>query len=176
MTYTGAGFILFTPDFRVLLVQDAKTKKWGFPKGHREETDESDIMTAQREVEEETGIPPTSYTIYEHPFRVIRGSASYIFRYAVMNTMDCEGAIQNRGEISGLQWISLVQFYLNPECVEGNKYLRTWIADIVGHAERKTYLTLQALMNRMLGIQGPTGAHGQGQAQGAPIVTASSST
>ncbi len=160
MNYTGAGFILFTPDFRVLLVQDAKTKKWGFPKGHRDESDESDIITAQREVQEETGIPPASYTIYDHPFRVIRGSSSYIFRYAVMNTTEYLGSIQCRGEISGMQWISLVQFYLNPECVNGNKYLRTWIADIVGHADRKTYLTLQALMNRMLGIVGPTGTHG----------------
>lgn len=158
MNYSGAGFIIFTPDFRVLLVQDAKTKKWGFPKGHREEADESDIATAQREVQEETGIAPTSYTIYEHPFRIIRGSASYIFRYAVMNTTEYLGAIQNRAEISGLQWISLVQFYLNPECVNGNKYLRTWIADIVAHADRKTYTTLQALMNRVLGIHGPTGS------------------
>ena len=151
MNYSGAGFILLTPDFRVLLVQDAKSKKWGFPKGHREDTDLSDIDTAQREVQEETGIAPTSYTIYEHPFRVIRGSSSYIFRYAIMNTTEYLGAIQCRGEISGLQWISLVQFYLNPECVDGNKYLRTWIADVVGHSDRKTYTTLQALMNRVLG-------------------------
>jgi 8-oxo-dGTP pyrophosphatase MutT (NUDIX family) len=169
MNYTGAGFIIFTPDFRVLLVQDAKTKKWGFPKGHREESDESDIITAQREVQEETGITPASYTIYDHPFRVIRGSASYIFRYAVMNTTEYLGSIQCHGEISGMQWISLVQFYLNPECVNGNKYLRTWIADIVGHVDRKTYTTLQALMNRMLGVAGVSGMH-------VPTVSASLTT
>lgn len=152
MNYTGAGFILLTPDFRVLLVQDAKSKKWGFSKGHREETDASDIETAQREVQEETGIHPTSYTVYEHPFRVIRGSASYIFRYAIMNSTEYLGSIQNREEIAGLQWVSMVQFYLNPECVEGNKYLRTWIADIVSHSQRKTYSVLQSLMNRVLGI------------------------
>ena len=151
MSYTGAGLILFTPDFRVLLVQDAKTKKWGFPKGHREEEDTSDIVTAQREVFEETGIAPTSYTIYETPFRIIRGSASYIFRYAMLNTKEYLGAIQCRGEISGMQWMSLVQFYLNPECVNGNKYLRTWIADLVSHADRKSYTTLQALTNKVLG-------------------------
>ena len=152
MNYTGAGFILMTPDFRVLLVQDAKSKKWGFPKGHREETDASDIETAQREVQEETGIAPTSYTIYEHPFRVIRGSASYIFRYAIMNSTEYLGSIQNSKEIAGMQWVSMVQFYLNPECVEGNKYLRTWIADIVSHSDRKTYTVLQSLMNRVLGV------------------------
>ena len=159
MTYTGAGLILFTPDFKVLLVQDAKSKKWGFPKGHREETDESDILTAQREVLEETGIPHTSYTIYDHPFRVIRGSASYIFRYAILKSYDIMGAIQNRNEIGGLQWISLVQFYMNPDCVTGNKYLRTWISDIVMHAERKTYLTLQALTTHVLG-EGAKGSFG----------------
>lgn len=151
MNYTGAGFVLFTPDFRVLLVQDAKSKKWGFPKGHREEVDESDVATAQRELLEETGIPPTSYTIYDHPFRIIRGSSSYLFRYAILNTTDFLGDIQDRREIGGLQWISLVQFYLNPDCVFGNKYLRTWISDIVSHADRKSYLTLQALTNRVLG-------------------------
>lgn len=157
MNYSGAGIILFTPDFRVLLVQDAKTKKWGFPKGHREEGDESDVATAQREVLEETGIAPTSYTFYEHPFRIIRGSSSYVFRYAIMNTSDYLGAIQCRGEISGMQWVSLVQFYMNPEFVDGNKYLRTWISDIVSHAERKTYTTLQALTNRVLAQ--PQAAH-----------------
>jgi 8-oxo-dGTP pyrophosphatase MutT (NUDIX family) len=151
MTYTGAGFVLFTPDFRVLLVQDAKSKKWGFPKGHREEVDESDVATAQRELQEETGISPISYTIYEHPFRIIRGSASYIFRYAILNTMEYLGEIQNHREIAGLQWVSLVQFYLNPECVVGNKYLRTWISDIVSHADRKSYLMLQTLIQRVFG-------------------------
>ncbi len=151
MTYTGAGFILFTPDFRVLLVQDAKSKKWGFPKGHREDTDASDIETAQREVLEETGIAPTSYTIYDHPFRVIRGSSSYIFRYAILKTTEFLGQIQNRHEIAAMQWVSLVQFYMNPECVNGNKYMRTWISDIVTHADRKSYLTLQALTNHVFG-------------------------
>ena len=149
MTYTGAGFVLFTPDFRVLLVQDAKSKKWGFSKGHREEIDESDVATAQRELLEETGIAPISYTIYEHPFRIIRGSASYIFRYAILNTTEYLGEIQNRHEIAGIQWISLVQFYMNPECVVGNKYLRTWISDIVAPSDKKSYLTLQSLIQRV---------------------------
>ena len=111
MNYTGAGLILFTPDFRVLLVQDARTKKWGFPKGHREDIDTSDIDTAKREVQEETGIPPTAYTLYEQPFRIIRGSSSYIFRYAILNSTDYLGSIQCPREIGGLQWISFIQFF-----------------------------------------------------------------
>jgi 8-oxo-dGTP pyrophosphatase MutT (NUDIX family) len=151
MNFTGAGIILFTPDFRVLLVQDARTKKWGFPKGHREDTDESDVMTAQREVLEETGIPPSAYTLYEHPFRIIRGSASYIFRYAILNTTDYLGSIQCPKEIGGLQWISLVQFFLHPECVDGNKYLRTWVDDIRTNADRKSHIVLQSLLQKIFG-------------------------
>lgn len=181
MNYSGAGFILFTPDFRVLLVQDAKTQKWGFPKGHREDTDLSDLHTAERELLEETGIPPTSYTVYDHPFRIIRGSASYIFRYAILNDISFLGAIQCSREISGMQWISLVQFYLNPECIpipsrlggQGNKYLRTWIADIVTHADRKTYHILQSLTNKVLGIAPSSSASSHGSIS--PPVSASSS-
>jgi 8-oxo-dGTP pyrophosphatase MutT (NUDIX family) len=157
MNYTGAGFILFTPDFRVLLVQDARTKKWGFPKGHREELDESDIHTAQREMMEETGIPPAAYTIYDHPFRIIRGSSSYIFRYAMLNSTEYLGSIQCPREIGGLQWISLVQFFLQPICIDGNKYLRTWIEDLQMHADRKTNLVLQSLIQKTLGSVGTTG-------------------
>ncbi len=149
MNYTGAGFILFTPDFRVLLVQDARTKKWGFPKGHREESDESDIQTAQREMMEETGIPPAAYTIYDHPFRIIRGSSSYIFRYAMLNSTDYLGSIQCPKEIGGLQWMSLVQFFLQP--LDGNKYLRTWIEDLQIHTDRKTNTILQNLLQKVLG-------------------------
>ncbi len=157
MSYTGAGLILFTPNFQVLLVQDARTKKWGFPKGHREESDISDIHTAQREMLEETGIPPTAYTIYEHPFRIIRGSSSYIFRYAMLHSTEYLGSIQCPREIGGLQWVSLVQFFLHPVCVDGNKYLRTWMEDVRTHADRKSNTVLQSLVQKTMGEEGPTG-------------------
>lgn len=64
MTYSGAGFILLTTDFRILVIQDAKTKKWGFPKGHREDVDASDVDTAIRELQEETGLAPETYIIH----------------------------------------------------------------------------------------------------------------
>jgi 8-oxo-dGTP pyrophosphatase MutT (NUDIX family) len=149
--YAGAGIILLTPDFRILLVQDAKSKKWGFSKGHREPEETSEIATAQRELLEETGIPSSAYTIYEHPFRIIRGSSSYVFYYAIMNTLEYAGRIQCRGEISGLVWVSLLQFFLTPAAFDGNKYLRTWIADITTHADRKTNTILQGLIGRVFG-------------------------
>jgi ADP-ribose pyrophosphatase YjhB (NUDIX family) len=144
MKYTGAGFILFSPDFRVLLVQDAKTKKWGFSKGHREDSDLSDLHTAERELFEETGIPPTAYTVYDHPFRIIRGSSSYIFRYAVLH-QNYPATIQCSKEIGGIQWASIYSFFLQPTW-DANKYLRTWTDDIVTQAQRKTYTLLQSLV------------------------------
>jgi 8-oxo-dGTP pyrophosphatase MutT (NUDIX family) len=144
MKYTGAGFILFSPDFHVLLVQDAKSKKWGFSKGHREESDTSDLHTAERELLEETGIPPTAYKVYDHPFRIIRGSSSYIFRYAVLQR-EYPATIQCSKEIGGIQWVSMYSFFLQPSW-DANKYLRTWTDDIVTQAQRKTYSLLQSLI------------------------------
>ncbi len=141
MAYSGAGLILLTPELELLLIQDAKTKKWGFPKGHREPEDISDIHTATREVLEETGIPPESYTIHNEPFRIVRGSSSYIFRYAVTNSSHSKpGVIQNRHEISGLQWVplnTLILFDTTEGCY-GNKYLRSWITDLSHEPVRKS--------------------------------------
>lgn len=62
-TFEGAGVQLFrltSGKPEVLFVQNRITKKWSFPKGHREDFDESYYDTAIREVFEETG-----YRLYE---------------------------------------------------------------------------------------------------------------
>ena len=52
----GAGVQLFTPDrTNTLLVQGARSGRWGWTKGHRESTDTSWLETAIREVREESG-------------------------------------------------------------------------------------------------------------------------
>ncbi len=138
MNYAGAGFILFSADMKVLLVQDAKTHKWGFPKGHREQTDESDLATAQRELLEETGIPDSAYTIVPTSFRITRGSSSYIFRYATLKHPWNIGSIQNRNEIRSIRWVPLYDMMYVQEYMEsGNKYLRTWIEDVKSSANKK---------------------------------------
>lgn len=154
MTYSGAGLILLTPELDFLIIQDAKTKKWGFPKGHREPEDSSDIQTATREMFEETGIPPEAYTIHDDPFRIVRGSSSYIFRYAILNTSNYlkPGVIQNRHEISGLQWVSLstlLSFHDN-EGKYGNKYLRAWITDISHEPVRKSIRIFHELCHMLI--------------------------
>lgn len=151
MTFSGAGFVLLTPDFHVLLIQDAKTLKWGFPKGHRESTDTSDLHTAQREVHEETGIRPEDYYVHEEPFRILKGSSSYIFRYAFTQTPI--GSVQNRREISQLMWVSLPSLLLHKDVYDGNKYLRTWIDDIVNNIPKKSVTTMNLLLQTFALLQ-----------------------
>ncbi len=146
MTYAGAGLILLTPDFRILLVQDAKTKKWGFPKGHREDYESSDLDTAVREVEEETGIRAASYTTQEPAFRITKGSSSYLFRYAMLKSNTLSGEVKNRREIGELRWIPILDLMQNPDCLDGNKYLRTWISNIRSLLPRKDSQQLMSLV------------------------------
>jgi 8-oxo-dGTP pyrophosphatase MutT (NUDIX family) len=127
--YLGAGFIPLSPDRRsVLLVTDARSGKRGFPKGHREAEDTSDLLTAVRECREEVGWEPSDYTVYEEPFRLTKGSSSYIFRYILAN----EGTrvpVGRPGEIADASWIPIASLLSESE-ENGNKYLRAWIADL----------------------------------------------
>jgi 8-oxo-dGTP pyrophosphatase MutT (NUDIX family) len=53
---TKCGIILRDHRERVLLVRNAHSRKWGFPKGNCEEKDANNRETACREMHEETGI------------------------------------------------------------------------------------------------------------------------
>ena len=159
--YAGAGFILMTRDLQVLLVKDANSDKWGFPKGHREPNDMNDIVTAQRELEEETGIQPSEYTIFPTPFRIMRGKSSYIFRYALLKTtapVIQPPAPTRPHEVSELCWISLVNFLVDDACLpsgNGNKYLRTWIDDMrEGATSKKSYGLLVGIIQDLMGAEG----------------------
>lgn len=141
-TYAGAGLILLSQDaLSVLLVCDARSHKWGFPKGHRETEDASDLLTAVREVREEVGLETSSYTVVDSPFRLTRGSASYIFRYALMK--DGTHVLTPRhGEIEHIAWAPVASL-LGETCdYAGNKYLRTWIADLKNEAVRRKSVLL----------------------------------
>ena len=55
--YIGAGIIIHNAHKQVLLVCDAKSGRWGFPKGHPESCDKGNALnTAVRECFEETGM------------------------------------------------------------------------------------------------------------------------
>ncbi len=148
MTYEGAGLILLSPDLKILIVQDARTGKWGFPKGHRELQDNSDLETACRELLEETGIRPDSYTVHEPSFRITRGSSSYLFRYA--SAVQEEGRIQNAREISQIAWIPFQALINPPAEFDGNKYLRTWIDDMQKGASKKTVHVFNSLVQQRI--------------------------
>jgi len=140
MTYAGAGFVLLSSDLDyVLLVHDARSGKWGFPKGHRESYDPDNLATAVRELFEETGLVPTQYTILSSTFKIHKGSQSYLFRYARLNN-DMNKVNLNAGspeEIAELKWIPLADLLSANTVLDGNKYLRTWIADIKNEQTRR---------------------------------------
>jgi|SRR5882724_530076 len=67
----ASRILLFDPfTQKVILVRDSKGS-WRFASG-RVETNESPEETAVREVMEETGIPPESYTLFPTPIRLIK--------------------------------------------------------------------------------------------------------
>jgi 8-oxo-dGTP pyrophosphatase MutT (NUDIX family) len=133
MNYTGAGFVLLSSDLQsTLLVCDARSNKWGFPKGHREVYDNDDLSTAKRELFEETGIQDTQYSVYEETFKIKKGSGSYIFRYAVLNEDERRVHLTPGPsyEIRSLAWVPVRELINSVHILDGNIYLRTWLDDI----------------------------------------------
>jgi 8-oxo-dGTP pyrophosphatase MutT (NUDIX family) len=151
MNYAGAGFILLSPDLSTtLLVNDARSNKWGFPKGHREEFDTSDLETSIRELREETGLLPDDYVIYPEVFKVSKGSQSYNFRYAVLVDEKRKANIVSgpAHEIGGLQWVSIKQLLDAQNVLDGNKYLRSWLSDLRSGSSKKSVHLFASLKGR----------------------------
>ena len=149
MSYAGAGFILLSPECtHTLLVKDSRSKKWGFPKGHREAKDNNDdLATAMRECWEETGLVATDYYVHSDVFRVSKGSQSYLFRYAVlkgdMNRVKIYPGPEN--EICECRWVSISELVNANQIYDGNKYLRNWVADLKGDVSKKSVYLFKKL-------------------------------
>ena len=151
MNYAGAGFILLSPDLSTtLLVNDARTNKWGFPKGHREDTDANDLETSIRELREETGLMPDDYLVYPEVFKVSKGSQSYNFRYAVLSDEKRKINIVSgpAHEIGGIQWVPIKQLLDAHTILDGNKYLRAWLTDLRSGSSKKS-VHLFKMLTRM---------------------------
>jgi 8-oxo-dGTP pyrophosphatase MutT (NUDIX family) len=147
MNYAGAGLILLSSDLTsTLLVRDARTGKWGFPKGHRETSDASDYECAIRETFEETGLTADDYVIHNESFKISKGGQAYLFRYAVMKS---DGRRLRAGpayEIGGLEWLPLQTLLEAQTIIDGNKYLRTWISDVKASINKKSVNLFRGLL------------------------------
>jgi 8-oxo-dGTP pyrophosphatase MutT (NUDIX family) len=152
MSYLGAGFILLSSDLSsILLVHDARSAKWGFPKGHRESYDKTDLDTAIRECREETGLRAEDYTVHHEVFKVSKGSQSYLFRYAVMKS-DKNKANVVAGpsyEIADVRWVPIQQLLSAQNVLDGNKYLRTWIEDLKSDCSKKSVHIFKSLCGQI---------------------------
>jgi 8-oxo-dGTP pyrophosphatase MutT (NUDIX family) len=156
MNYTGSGFVLLSHDLTsILLVHDARSGKWGFPKGHRETIDGgNDCQTAIRETYEETGYTADMYTIIPDVFKINKGSQSYLFRYAILNDDTIRPALKyNVVEIREARWILIKSLLDATNVLDGNKYLRTWITDLQNNANKKSVTLLKTLLTRLLPTQ-----------------------
>jgi len=122
--YVGAGIILRNPKQQVILVRDARSGRWGFPKGHPEPSDKKNpINTAIRECEEETGLKPlTDYVIDITNAKRI-GKRLYFQGLCLKETFD-KAAMPER-EISDVRWWSFDELLLNEPIL--NSDLRCWI-------------------------------------------------
>lgn len=151
MNYAGAGFILLSSDLSTtLLVNDARTQKWGFPKGHREAYDLNDLETAAREVREETGLTVEDYRIFPEVFKVSKGSHSYNFRYAVLlDEKRKANVVQGPAEeIGGIQWVPIKQLLDAQNVLDGNKYLRAWLTDLRNGSPKKSIHLFKSLIRQ----------------------------
>lgn len=156
MSYMGSGFVLLSHDLTsILLVHDARSAKWGFPKGHREAIDGgNDCQTAIRETYEETGYTADMYTIIPDVFKINKGSQSYLFRYAIVNDDSIQPTCKyNSAEIKETRWIPIKHLLDATNVLDGNKYLRTWIADLQNNANKKSVILLKALFACLLPTQ-----------------------
>ena len=86
--HTGAGLILWSPDYSsILLVLDDRSNKWSFPKGRIEPSDLTFVHTMVREVNEETHlsymldyeIDNTLYTFGKDKHCLFEGAAVHTF-------------------------------------------------------------------------------------------------
>lgn len=156
MNYAGAGLVLLSSDLSsLILVRDARTGKWGFPKGHRESYDKNDLDTAIRECREEIGLHTDDYTIRSESFKINKGSQAYLFRYATLND-DRRKAHIVAGpayEISTVQWVPIKQLLDATNVLDGNKYLRTWTEDIQASVSKKSVHLFKGLLACLLPSQ-----------------------
>lgn len=122
--YVGAGLILRNAKLNVILVRDARSQRWGFPKGHPEYVDKKNpVNTAVRETFEETGLKhDVDYVIDAVNGKRI-GKRLYFTGICLSEGFDKSKIPE--GEISDVRWWSIDELFRNENVL--NSDLRCWL-------------------------------------------------
>ena len=125
--YVGAGLILRNNKHHIILVRDARSGRWGFPKGHPEHVDKKNpINTAVRECYEETGLQPNvDYTIDVLTAKRI-GKRLYFSGVCLSELFD--KTKMPAGEISDVRWWTVEEMNNNEHVL--NSDLRCWLRKV----------------------------------------------
>lgn len=122
--YVGAGLILRNAKFNVILVRDARSKRWGFPKGHPESVDKKNpINTAVRETFEETGLKYGQDYVLDKANGKRIGKRIYFSGVCLSESFD--RAMMPQGEISDVSWWCIEELFKNENIL--NSDLRCWL-------------------------------------------------
>ena len=122
--YIGAGVILTNPKQQYVLVRDARSGRWGFPKGHPETQDNKNpVNTAIRECEEETGMKPlVDYVI---DISVAKRIGKRLYFYGICARESFDKAVMPAREISDVRWWDFDTIVSNEAIM--NSDLRCWV-------------------------------------------------
>lgn len=123
--YIGAGIIIHNSKKQVVLVCDAKSGRWGFPKGHPEVEDKNlAINTAVRECFEETGMRPVHDYIIESntPKRI----GKRLYFTGILLNEGFRNHNLNLNEIQDVRWWTMEELLANEGIL--NSDLRCWLA------------------------------------------------
>jgi 8-oxo-dGTP pyrophosphatase MutT (NUDIX family) len=122
--YIGAGIIIHNSKKQVLLVCDARSGRWGFPKGHPEVCDKKQpINTAVRECFEETGMRVVHDYIIEsaNPKRI----GKRLYFTGILLNEGFRNYNLDRNEIQDVRWWSFEDLIANESIL--NSDLRAWL-------------------------------------------------
>jgi len=99
---------------RYALVRGRYTGKWSFPKGHRHPNEEP-LVTALREVTEETGLQDLPTPLYSHRFGY---GLYFLFPFETPAALDP----QDQVEITETAWVTLDEMADLPINIDVNKF------------------------------------------------------
>jgi 8-oxo-dGTP pyrophosphatase MutT (NUDIX family) len=108
------GYSSKDQNLKVLLVKSNRNNKWGFPKGHKK-IGETDFITANREIYEETGLKKISfikfykqeekYIVIDNQHRIIEKCNIYFIALTSLQTTKP----LDKCEILEIKWVTVIE-------------------------------------------------------------------